>query len=177
MMINFLEKRGPTLSAIVGGVTALAATWLLETTSVPAPLIATAATFGVVLAGFSATQRNMLFPIRISRVIRRAIQINQMDRILSYLSRSSYIGIVITLYSFIGFFVGDHFLVVRAWMAVLIALVFFALACLARNEMVMSLIMKRYMEEHPEQASPYPQTIPAGTAHSPSPKGAHTSPL
>lgn len=150
MMINFLEKRGPTLSAIVGAVSTLVVTWLIGVTTVPAPLIATAATFGVVLAGFSATQRNMLFPIRSSRVIRRAIEINQMDRILSYLSRSSYVGIVITLYSFIGFFIGEHFLVVRAWMAVLIALVLFALACLARNEAVMSLIVKRYMEERPE---------------------------
>lgn len=154
MMINFLEKRGPTISAIVGGVLTLVVAWLIGVTTAPAPLIATAATFGVVLAGFSATQRNTLFPIRSSRVIRRAIQINQMDRILSYLSKGSYVGIVITLYSFTGFFIGEHFLVVRAWIAVLIALVFFALACLARNEMVMSLIMKRYMEEHPEQASP-----------------------
>ena len=149
-MIDFLEKRGPTISAIVGGVSTLVVTWLLGLTTVPSPLLATAATFGVVLAGLSAIQRNVLFPIRSSRVIRRAIEINQMDRILSYLSKSSYIGVVISLYSFVGFFIGDHFFVVRVWMAVLVALVFFALACLARNEAVMSLIMKRYMEEHPE---------------------------
>lgn len=149
-MIDFLEKRGPTISAIVGGVSTLVVTWLLGLTTVPSPLLATAATFGVVLAGLSAIQRNMLFPIRSSRVIRRAIEINQMDRILSYLSKSSYIGVVISLYSFVGFFIGDHFFVVRVWMAVLVALVFFASACLARNEAVMSLIMKRYMEEHPE---------------------------
>lgn len=149
-MIDFLEKRGPTISAIVGGVSTLVVTWLLGLTTVPSPLLATAATFGVVLAGLSAIQRNVLFPIRSSRVIRRAIEINQMDRILSYLSKSSYIGVVISLYSFVGFFIGDHFFFVRVWMAVLVALVFFALACLARNEAVMSLIMKRYMEEHPE---------------------------
>lgn len=146
-MIDFLEKRGPTISAIVGGVSTLVVTWLLGLTTVPSPLLATAATFGVVLAGLSAIQRNMLFPIRSSRVIRRAIEINQMDRILSYLSKSSYIGVVISLYSFVGFFVGDNLIVVRVWTAVLGGLVLFALACLTRNEVVMSLILKRFLEE------------------------------
>lgn len=149
-MIDFLEKRGPFIAAIIGCIATLVAVWVMGMTVVPAALIATAATFGIVLAGFSATQRNMLFPMRGSRVIRRAIQINQMDRVLSYLSKDAYIGIALTLYSFVGFFVGDNLIVVRVWTAGLGGLVLFALACLTRNEIVMSLILKRYLEERSE---------------------------
>lgn len=147
MMINFLEKRGPTISAIIGCVAALAAAWILGMSAVPIAMIATAATIGIVMAGFSATQRNMLFSMRGTRVILRAIKINQMDRVLSYMSKNPYIGIVLTLYSFVGFFIGNNQIVVVAWTAGLGGLVCFALACLARNEAVMSLIVKRYLEE------------------------------
>lgn len=147
MMVDFLEKRGPIISSIIGCIATLGAMWILDMTEVPAALIATAATFGIVLAGFSATQRNMLFPMRGSRVIRRAIKINQMDRVLSYLSQDTYTGIALTLYSFTGFFVGDNLIVVRVWTVLLGGLVLFALAGLTRNEIVMALIMKRFLEE------------------------------
>lgn len=147
MMIDRLEKYGPSLSAILGGIASLTITWTSGMTTVPTTLIATAATFGIVMAGFSATQRNMLFSMRGSRVIRRAIEINQMDRVLSYLSKSSYVGIGLTLFSFAGFFVSDHIIVVLAWMTVLGALVLLAVAFLVRNEVVASLILKRYLEE------------------------------
>lgn len=148
MMIDRIEKYGPGASAIIGGIASMAISWILGMTTVPTALIATAATFGIVMAGFSATQRNMLFSIRGSRVIRRAIKINQMDRVLTYLSTSSFVGILLTLLSFVAFFVGHNIIIVGVSMGILGALVSFAIGCLVRNEVVMSLIQKRYFEEH-----------------------------
>lgn len=146
MMIDLAEKYGPTAFAIIGGSLSFVATLLIETSTVSANLIATTTmTFGIVLAGFSGTQRNMLISIRRTRVIDRAIDINQIERVLSYLTKSSYVGLVLALYSFAGFFIDDHLVVLRAWIAGLGALVFFAIAHLARNEIIMSLILKRIM--------------------------------
>ena len=150
MIIDRVEKYGPIAFAVLGGVCSLTLALLAGMSSIPTAMIATTMTFGIVMAGFSATQRNMLFSLRGSRVIRHAIEINQINRVLSYLAVNPFVGLGLTLYSFLGFLTVDEPIAVRVWVTVLGALVFFALACLTRNEIVMYLILKRYMEEKPE---------------------------
>ena len=147
MMTDLLEKRGPVASAVLGAAIVLALTYLVELDGIRVPLFASSMTFGVVLAGFSATQRNMMFTMRNSRVIVRAKQINQLEPILKYLSRTTHVGILLTLFSFVGFFVGDHSELVRIWMVGIGALVFFSIALLTRSELVMALLLRRFMEE------------------------------
>ena len=146
-MINVLEKYGPLVFGVLGAALVLGLSYLIAFDKIPFPALASSMTFGVVLAGFSATQRNMMFTMRNSRVITRARQIRLLEPILLYLSRTSHVGIVLTLYSFIGFFVGEHVEVVRACMVGLGGLVFYSIALLIRNELVMALLLKRFMEE------------------------------
>ena len=147
MMINFLERHGPWIFGIVGfGVTLLLA-YLVDLGPILAPILASAMTFGIVLAGFSATQRNMLFTMRNSQVIKRLKKIDHMETVLRYLSGTSYMGIAIVLFSFVGFFVSDYPDVARVWIGMLGGLIFGSIAYLVRNERVMELVLKRFMEE------------------------------
>ena len=121
--------------------------YLVELESLMVPILASSMTFGIVLAGFSATQRNMLFTMRNSQVIKRLKKIDHMETVLAYLSRTSYVGIIIVLFSFLGFFVTDYAHVARVWIALLGGSISCAIAYLARNERVMELVLKRFMEE------------------------------
>lgn len=147
MMTNFLERRGPLISGIAGIVITLPLAYFVELESVMVPILASAMTFGIVLAGFSATQRNMLFTMRNSQVIKRLKKIDHMETVLRYLSRTSYIGITIVLFSFVGFFITEYTDVARVSIALLGGLVFGSIGYLVRNERVMELVLKRFMEE------------------------------
>lgn len=147
-MINIIEKYAPYVITVIGGGLALSVSWWLDIEAIPDALIAGTMTLGIVIAGFSATQRNMLFSMRQSRVIRRAIKINQMDHVWSYVSRTLFGGIVLTVISFIGFFINDNVVIVRIWITVLSALVCWTISYLALNEIIMTIISKRYIEEH-----------------------------
>ena len=146
-MTNFLEHHGPWIFWVVGFAIILPLAYVVELESIIVPILASSMTFGIVLAGFSATQRNMLFTMRNSQVIKRLKKIDHMETVLAYLSRTSYVGIFIVLLSFIGFFVTDYSHVARVWIAVLGGSIFGSVAYLVRNERVMELVLRRFMEE------------------------------
>lgn len=146
-MINFLERHGPRISGVVGFGIILILAYLMELETMMVPILASSMTFGIVLAGFSATQRNMLFTMRNSQVIKRLKKIDHMETVLKYLSRTSYVGIIIVLLSFLGFFVSEYSDLARVWIAFLGGSIFGSIAYLVRNERVMELVLKRFMEE------------------------------
>lgn len=138
---------GPLAFAVIRGVCTLVLAWLSGLTTIPPALTGTAMTFGIVMAGFSATQRNMLFSMRGSRVIRRANKNNQMVRVWFYMAYNTFVGIAITLYSFLGFFSGTNLIFNSVWITVLGALVFLALGFLLSSEIILWRVLRQHLDK------------------------------
>ena len=104
-------------------------------------------TFGIVVAGFAATQRNMLLGLGGSRVMRFAVRTGYYDDILAYLMDCVYAGIGVSVVSVAGFFLGDSALPWSLWLVVLTGSISLVLALTLRNEIMIVRIIKRFMEE------------------------------
>lgn len=105
---------------------------------------------GLIVAGFTATQRNMLLGMSGSRVLRRAAASGYDEDILNYLARCIYAGLFVTLVSVAGVFIEDCSWIWISWLALWIGSIFFMVAQLVINEWLMSRIFKRFMEDELE---------------------------
>lgn len=103
-------------------------------------------TFGIVVAGFTATQRNMLLGMRGASVLRFLSKTGYYIDVLDYLMQCVYSALLISALSVVGFFLGCDTLLWNAWIVVMTFAVTLVLAMIWRNEMLMSRIIKRFME-------------------------------
>ena len=73
-------------------------------------------TFGIVVAGFTATQRNMLLGMRSSSVLRFLSRTGYYIDVLDYLMQCVYSALLVSAISVVGFFVGSNALLWEMWM-------------------------------------------------------------
>ena len=104
-------------------------------------------TFGIVVAGFAATQRNMLLGMRGSTVLRVALRTGYHHDILAYLMHCVYAGISVSAVSAVGFFVGGNALTWNIWAVLLAFTVGLVLALIVSNELLMARVVKRFLED------------------------------
>ena len=104
-------------------------------------------TFGVVVAGFAATQRNMLLGMRGSSVLKFAVRTGFHDSVLAYLMHCVYAGLAVSVVSVVGFFINSNPLYWSVWFALLIGSIALVIALILRNEILMVRIVKRFMED------------------------------
>lgn len=143
-----IERRLPFVIAILMAGVATVVVSSYEIGSLPKSLPAGTMTFGIVVAGFAATQRNMLLGMRGSTVLRFALRTGFHNDVLTYLMHCVYAGLVVSVVSVAGFFLNDHTLL--AWKIWLVAIVFcisLVLVVIARNEILMARIVQRFMED------------------------------
>ena len=142
------ERRLPfVIAAIVAAMAAVVA-FMCEIGPLPKSLPAGTMTFGIVVAGFAATQRNMLLGMRGSTVLRFALRTGFHNDVLAYLMHCVYAGLVVSMVSVIGFFLGDKTLLLwKIWLVAITFCITLVLVLITRNEILMARIIKRFMED------------------------------
>ena len=148
------ERRIPVVVAIIAGVASAVAAYFCDIDALPKSLAAGTMTFGIVVAGFAATQRNMLLGMGGSKVLRFAVRTGFHHDILAYLMHCVYVGLAVALVSVIGFFLNEDtsfgpFSLWESWLVVLVGLIVWVLALMCRNELVILRVIKHFMEEQP----------------------------
>ena len=141
------EKVLPFCVAAVAAILAAIAVFACAFGPVSKALPAGTMTFGIVVAGFAATQRNMLLGMRGSTVLRVALRSGYHNAILAYLMHCVYAGISVSVVSVLGFFLVGDALLWRVWVVLMIFAVVLVLALIVRNEVLMARVVKRFLED------------------------------
>ena len=153
-MLGFIEQFGPFFFGVaVGAVSAVASLkWGINT--IPTALPAGAMTFGIVVAGFTATQRNMLLTMGASRTLRFMTK-NHLDyRVLGYFMHCIYAGLVVSGIAAIGFFLNCVSPYHIIWFSCLLGGIAVVLALIGRNELVMRIMVRRFLTESTQANNP-----------------------
>ena len=141
------EKALPFCIAAVVAILAAIAVFACAFGPVSKALPAGTMTFGIVVAGFAATQRNMLLGMRGSTVLRVALRTGYHHDILAYLMHCVYAGLFVSVVSVAGFFLGGYALLWQAWVVLMTFAVVLVLALICRNEILMARVVKRFLED------------------------------
>lgn len=153
------ERRIPGLIALLAFGVSLVVVWRCDIDALPKPLAAGTMTFGIVVAGFAATQRNMLLGMVGSKVLRFAVRTGFHHDVLAYLMHCVYAGLAVAVASVIGFFLDDEtsfgpFSLWEVWLVILVGLIVWVLGLMFRNELMMRRIVERFVEEQPNNTQP-----------------------
>jgi len=147
-MTRRIEHAFPFAVAALAGFAALPAALcdVLPEERVPAYLPAGTITLGLIVAGFTATQRNMLLGMGGSKVLRFAAKTGYYRDVLAYLARCIYAGLALTVVS-MARPLAEGYWPAAAWVALWIASLALMLTQLLLNEILMTRIVKRFIEQ------------------------------
>ena len=151
-----LERLGPfTVAVFVGiGMGWLTQQWTLQPSlTVPAATL----TFGIVVSGFVATQRNLLLTMGGSQLVRYAVRTGLYKDVLNYLAQCIWAGLGVTFLSVLGMVCPNHPIAWSIWLPIQSALLMLVLCLIIRNEILMFRVVKRYWEE---RATPRRSRLP-----------------
>ena len=133
--------------AIVAAAASAIAVFLYEIGPIPIALPATTMTFGVVVSGFVATQRNMLLTMSGADVLRFAVRTGYHQDVINYLMDGIRAGLLVTVVSLLGFFVPEKSRLWDVWLPSLTATVVLVICLLIRNEGLVTRMVSRFLEE------------------------------
>ena len=143
MTSRHLEIYGPSeLSLSLAGV----GICIPDLPQIPETLALGTLTFGVVVAGFTATQRNMLIGMRALKVLTDAAKANYDRDILLYLRQCVWASMVLVIVSATRFFLTPcppHSIPMQVWTFFWVGLFVFVITTMIRNEYMMYLIVSR----------------------------------
>ena len=142
-----MEKILPPLIAFVATIVATIVVFIYEVGPLSNSIAVGTMTFGIVVAGFSATQRNMLLGMSGSSVLRFAVRNGFHDDILSYLMHCVYSGLTASCISIVGFFLDNHAFLWKAWLIIMTFAVVLIIGLIFRNEIMMVRIVKLFIED------------------------------
>ena len=112
----------------------------------------------MVIAGFTATQRNQFLAMRGSKILRLASNAGYHSDVLSYLAQCIYGALALSVVSLLGFFVSSPSLTWSVWQIVWGGACAWTAMSLVRNEILMSRIFARLLEEEEPQRTPTPNS-------------------
>ena len=154
MNLAVWEKNWPALLAVCATVvTGCLAAFVFHIKSFPIPVPAATMTFGVVVAGFAATQRNMLLTMSGSEVLRFALRTGYYEDVISYLTAGIRSGLLVTLVSVCGFFLGENNISWIIWFSFLVGGITWVLGLIARNEKLVGLLVRRFLEDQRREST------------------------
>ncbi len=142
-----IRRYYPLWVAALLSILALVMTQRFDLTVISNTLSVSTLTFGVVVSGFTATQRNMLLSLKGSEVLSFAAKTGHDQDILDYLNDAIYAGLGTSLVSVVGFCIQRNELLCDIWTASLAFFIVLVILLLHRNERLMRLIMDRFMRE------------------------------
>ena len=137
-----------TVSAVVAGLVLFLVVGVEPGTS---GIPAAGMTFGIVVAGFAATQRNMLIGMGQTRVLRFLARTGYDRSVLSYLTDCVGAGLATTGVSLAGFFLGKDAIAWSAWLVSLAFVVSLVIALMVRNEVMSLRIVSHFIKEQGKQ--------------------------
>ena len=143
-----LQRRWPFALAVFAGAAAGVFVWQFGVHSLSIAVPAATLTFGIVVAGFVATQRNMLLAMGGSEIIRFALRTGYHKDILAYLADCIGAGLAVTAISIPGLLLGESVLAWAIWLCIQGGAVTLVVCLMARNELLMFRIIKRLWEEN-----------------------------
>ena len=144
------ERFYPMAIAVIAAGCATLVVFQCDVSGVSKALPAGTMTFGIVVAGFSATQRNMLLAMRGASVLRFMLRTGYHQDVLEYLMHCVYAALLVSGVSIVGFFLGNSSLGWELWLISIAfpgGLVALVLALVLRNEILMVRIVKRFLED------------------------------
>lgn len=141
------ERLLPLLAGLLAGIGAGILVFACGIKPLPPSLAAGTMTFGIVVAGFAATQRNMLLGMRGSNVLRFAVRTGYHYDVLNYLRHCVYAGLFVSAVSVAGFFLGHSTMLWSGWLAVLTGGIVLVLALMLRNEILIRRVVIHFLEE------------------------------
>ncbi len=138
------ERLWPLVVAVVAG--GLASVYLDH---IPSPEHMATATMalGLIVAGFTETQRSVLLSMSGSKVLRFAATSGYYKDILNYLADCVCAGLFAAFVSLIGIFLGSHGMWQSVWSAFWIGSILLMILVLVRNQWLMHRVFTRFMEE------------------------------
>ena len=151
-----LERRVPFVAAVLAGIGTGVFTWQWNVSSSIAIPAATL-TFGIVVSGFVATQRNLLLTMGGSRLVRYAVNNGLYKDVLNYLAQCIWAGLSVTFLSILGMLLCNYPTAWSFWLPIQLGGVVLVICLIVRNETLMFRILKRYWEE---RAAPRRRRLP-----------------
>ena len=141
------ERYSPCLVAmlVMVGVASCLVVW--DFSNCPIAVPAATMTFGVVVAGFTATQRNMLLTMGGSRILRFASTTGYDRHTIDYFDQSIRAGILVVVVSIIAIFLIHYAKPMWTWLPVLCGAIALAGSTIYRNECVMKQVVLRFLAE------------------------------
>ena len=145
-----IERWHPCVLAVLSA--AIAAAFANRVPHFPVAVAAGTMTLGVVVAGFTATQRNMLLSMGGSRIMRFAVKSGRYEDVLAYLKHCIWWGLTATAVSIARFFVDEcvlakHDWAWTLWLAACIGVLVGVLASIVRNERLMFIVIGQFIRE------------------------------
>ena len=138
-----LLKYGPFLAGVCAGVlVAILAGEHAAKLAVGLSAVGTA--LGVIVAGFTATQRSMLLVMVGSKILRHLARARYDEDALSYLGQTIYLGVVVSVLSVSGIFLPSHHSV---WLGCFVGVASAMFLTLLRNEMIMGIVIGRFLKD------------------------------
>ena len=142
------ERRLPVVAAFLVAVMAGGLLGVMGDYPNPTLVAVAALTFGVVAAGFSATQRNILLGMGGSRVLSFMVKTGYHTNALNYLMDGVYAGVGVSACALAGLFLFNcTWWVLVGWTSLVAGAVAFVIGTIVRNEIMMARIIKHYMED------------------------------
>ena len=152
-MTAMVERRFPfLLAAIVAASVAVVVFGFGKAPSSKAIPAATM-TFGIVVAGFTATQRNMLLGMQGSSVMRFLSRTEYSSDVLDYLMHCIYSALLVSIISLVGIFLPDCGPLWGLWIVSVTFTVVLVLALMWRNELMMSRIIRHFLKDPDNSAN------------------------
>ena len=139
------EKYGPYTLAVACAV--LAGMFACCIPVITKPLAAGTMTFGIVVSGFTATQRNMLLGMGGTKVLKFAVRSGYYKDLLWYLAECIFAGLLVVTLSMVRFFIDASAWIWQPWLIICISSIVFVIITMARNEWLMIVVVRRWIED------------------------------
>ena len=139
------ERYGPFFPAAITAV--VIAVFASEAESFSRFISVGTMTLGVVVAGFTATQRNMLMSMGGTKVLRFAATTGYYRDVRDYLAWCIYAALFVVVVSGAGIFVNCNSWAWSLWLALWVGSVVLVLGFMVRNEILMSRIFTHFIKE------------------------------
>ena len=142
------QRTWPIFVAILAVVGATGVVIQCKVGPFPIALPAATMTFGIVVSGFVATQRNMLLTMSGTEVLRFAVRTGYHQDVIAYLVDCIRAGLLVTAISLAGLFIGTNTLLWAIWLSAMSGGVVLVICLMIRNEALVTRMIHRFLEEN-----------------------------
>ena len=141
-----VERYWPVVLAAIAAIVTGAVLYSYELRAIPRAIPAGIMTFGIVVAGFAATQRNMLLTLGGTEVLNRLRTTKHGHDVLDYLMHCVYSGVGLSVVAVLGLlFSDDSALFCWLWLILITFFIALILGSVVRNEVIMKRVVKHFI--------------------------------